>query len=141
QGGLGLDEDLALSIMSIYGALVYMSGIIGGWLADRIFGTSNAVFYGGIFIMLGHIVLAIPGNLTMFFISMFLIVIGTGLLKPNVSSMVGDIYDMQDNRRDSGFSIFYMGINLGGFISPIIVGSVMNTSFHLGFGIAAIGMF
>src|SRR5699024_698467 len=61
QGGLGLDEDLALSIMSIYGALVYMSGIIGGWLADRIFGTSNAVFYGGIFIMLGHIVLAIPG--------------------------------------------------------------------------------
>lgn len=141
KGGLGLDENLALSIMSIYGALVYMSGIIGGWLADRIFGTSNAVFYGGIFIMLGHIVLAIPGNLTMFFISMLLIVIGTGLLKPNVSSMVGDIYDVQDNRRDSGFSIFYMGINLGGFISPIIVGSVMNTSFHLGFGIAAIGMF
>lgn len=141
QGGLGLDKQLAMSIMSIYGALVYMSGIIGGWLADRIFGTSNAVFYGGIFIMFGHIVLAIPGNLTMFFISMFLIVIGTGLLKPNVSSMVGDIYDEQDNRRDSGFSIFYMGINLGGFISPLIVGEAMKTSFHLGFGIAAVGMF
>ena len=76
DGGLGLDKTLALSIMSIYGSLVYMSGIIGGWLADRIFGTSKAVFYGGIFIMLGHIALAVPGNITMFFISMVLIVIG-----------------------------------------------------------------
>ncbi|MCH1624099.1 peptide MFS transporter [Ferdinandcohnia quinoae] len=141
DGGLGLDETLALSIMSIYGSLVYMSGIIGGWLADRIFGTSRAVFYGGIFIMFGHIVLAIPGNITMFFISMFLIVIGTGLLKPNVSTVVGDIYSEEDQRRDSGFSIFYMGINLGAFISPLIVGKVAETDYHLGFGIAAIGMF
>lgn len=70
---------------------------------------------------------------------MFLIVIGTGLLKPNVSSMVGDIYQEKDDRRDAGFSIFYMGINLGGFLAPLIVGSVMNYSFHLGFGFAAIG--
>ncbi|WP_438311951.1 peptide MFS transporter [Sporosarcina sp. FA9] len=141
QGGLGLDKTLALSIMSIYGSLVYMSGIIGGWLADRIFGTSKAVFIGGIFIMFGHIALAIPGTITLFFVSMVLIVIGTGLLKPNVSSVVGDIYAEGDNRRDSGFSIFYMGINMGGFISPLIVGELMKTSFHLGFGVAALGMF
>ena len=143
KGGLGLDQTLALSIMSIYGSLVYMSGIIGGWLADRVFGTSRSVFYGGILIMLGHIALAIPGSVALFFVSMVLIVIGTGLLKPNVSSIVGDIYSPEDGRRDSGFSIFYMGINLGAFISPLIVGSkvIMETSFHLGFGIAAVGMF
>ncbi|WP_449621562.1 peptide MFS transporter [Robertmurraya sp. Marseille-Q9965] len=142
KGGLGIDESTALAIVSIYGSLVYMSGIIGGWLADRIFGTSKAVFYGGILIMLGHIALAIPGNITMFFVSMVFIVLGTGLLKPNVSSIVGEIYSEDDNRRDSGFSIFYMGINFGAFISPLITGEVgMKHSFHLGFGIAAIGMF
>jgi proton-dependent oligopeptide transporter, POT family len=141
KGGLGMDQTLALSIMSIYGSLVYMSGIIGGWLADRVFGTSKAVFYGGILIMLGHIALAIPGTITLFFVSMVLIVIGTGMLKPNVSTVVGDMYAENDNRRDAGFSIFYMGINLGAFISPLIVGSLMDTSFHLGFGVAAVGMF
>ncbi|MBT2687312.1 peptide MFS transporter [Bacillus sp. ISL-47] len=142
KGGLGLDETTALAIMSIYGSLVYMSGIIGGWLADRIFGTSKAVFYGGVLIMLGHIALAIPGSLAMFFVSMVLIVLGTGLLKPNVSSVVGEIYSPEDTRRDAGFSIFYMGINLGGFLAPLIVGTVgMKYNFHLGFGIAAVGMF
>ncbi|RBP94688.1 POT family proton-dependent oligopeptide transporter [Cytobacillus firmus] len=142
KGGLGLDEPTALAIMSIYGSLVYMSGIIGGWMADRLLGTSRAVFYGGILIMLGHIALSIPGSLAMFFVSMVLIVLGTGLLKPNVSSVVGDIYSPEDNRRDAGFSIFYMGINLGGFLAPLIVGTVgMDYNFHLGFAIAAVGMF
>ncbi|GIN40143.1 peptide MFS transporter [Heyndrickxia oleronia] len=142
KGGLGLDQSTALAIVSIYGSLVYMSGIIGGWLADRIFGTSRAVFIGGILIMLGHIALAIPGNITFFFISMVLIVLGTGLLKPNVSSVVGEIYSEEDSRRDSGFSIFYMGINLGGFVSPLVVGAVQsNYGFHLGFACAAVGMF
>ena len=143
KGGLGMDQTLALSIMSIYGSLVYMSGIIGGWFADRIFGTSRAVFFGGILIMLGHIALAIPGSIAFFFISMVLIVLGTGLLKPNVSTIVGEMYSESDSRRDAGFSIFYMGINAGAFLSPLIVGSktIMNTSFHLGFGIAAVGMF
>ncbi|KAF0819154.1 MULTISPECIES: peptide MFS transporter [unclassified Cytobacillus] len=142
KGGLGLDEPTALAIMSIYGSLVYMSGIIGGWIADRLLGTSRAVFYGGILIMLGHIALSIPGSVAMFFISMVLIVLGTGLLKPNVSSVVGDIYSPEDNRRDAGFSIFYMGINLGGFLAPLIVGTVgMKYNFHLGFAIAAVGMF
>lgn len=142
QGGLGLDQTVALSIMSIYGSLVYMSGIIGGWLADRVFGTSKAVFYGGILIMMGHIALAIPGSLSLFFVSMVLIVLGTGLLKPNVSSVVGEIYAENDDRRDAGFSIFYMGINLGAFLAPLIVGTVgMKINFHLGFSIAAVGMF
>lgn len=142
KGGLGLDEKTSLAIVSIYGSLVYMSGIIGGWLADRIFGTAKAVFYGGILIMLGHIALAIPGSISMFFVSMVLIVLGTGLLKPNVSSIVGDLYAEGDDRRDSGFSIFYMGINTGAFIAPLIVGTIgTKYNFHLGFGIAAIGMF
>ncbi|MBQ4901433.1 peptide MFS transporter [Paenibacillus sp. Marseille-P2973] len=142
RGGLGMQESMALAIMSIYGSLVYMSGIIGGWLADRMFGASKAVFYGGILIMLGHIALAIPGSMSLFFVSMVLIVLGTGLLKPNVSSMVGELYSEHDRRRDAGFSIFYMGINLGSFLAPLIVGTVgMNYNFHLGFGIAAVGMF
>lgn len=141
KGGLGFPQDMALSIMSIYGSLVYMSGIIGGWLADRLLGTSRAVFFGGVAIMLGHILLAIPGNAPLFFASMIMIVLGTGLLKPNVSSIVGEIYSEQDNRRDAAFSIFYMGINLGGFLAPLVVGSVGMHNFHLGFGIAAIGMF
>ncbi|GIN86648.1 putative transporter YclF [Heyndrickxia sporothermodurans] len=142
KGGLGLDEPTALAIMSIYGSLVYMSGIIGGWMADRLLGTSKAIFFGGILIMLGHIALSVPGNVTMFFISMVLIVLGTGLLKPNVSSVVGEIYSEEDNRRDAGFSIFYMGINLGGFIAPLTAGTIgMNINFHLGFALAAIGMF
>ena len=142
DGGLGLDQHTAMAIMSIYGSLVYMSGVIGGWLADRIFGTSKAVFYGGILIMLGHIALAIPGSVSLFFVSMVLIVLGTGLLKPNVSSVVGEIYSEKDTRRDAGFSIFYMSINLGGFLSPLIVGEVgLKHNFHWGFAIAAIGMF
>lgn len=141
QGGLGMDKSTALAIMSIYGSLVYMSGIIGGWLADRIFGASKAVFYGGVLIMLGHITLAIPGSISLFFVSMVLIVLGTGLLKPNVSSIVGQLYSEHDARRDAGFSIYYMGINLGAFIAPLIVGYVGDYNFHLGFSIAAVGIF
>jgi POT family proton-dependent oligopeptide transporter len=142
RGGLGLEEHTALAIMSIYGSLVYMSSVIGGWLADRVFGNSKAVFYGGILIMLGHLVLALPGSIAMFFVSMVLIVLGTGLLKPNISSIVGEMYSEEDRRRDAGFSIFYMGINLGGFLAPLIVGTVgLKVNFHLGFGLAAVGMF
>ncbi|MRX53948.1 peptide transporter [Bacillus sp. HMSC76G11] len=141
DGGLGLDQTTALSIMSIYGSLVYMSGIIGGWISDRLLGNARTVFYGGVLIMLGHIILAFPGSIAAFFVSMFFIVIGTGLLKPNISNIVGDLYSKEDNRRDSGFSIFYMGINLGGLLAPIIVGTVgQKYNFHLGFGLAAIGM-
>ncbi|MER2078323.1 peptide MFS transporter [Psychrobacillus psychrotolerans] len=141
QGGLGLERSTANSIMAVYGSLVYMSGIIGGWIADRLFGTTKTVFYGGVLIMFGHIVLAFPGGLTTLFTSMALIIIGTGLLKPNISSIIGDLYSKEDTRRDSGFSIFYMGINMGAFIAPLIVGTIgLEYNFHLGFGLAAVGM-
>ena len=141
DGGLGLDRTEANIIMSLYGSLIYMSGIIGGWIADRITGTRKAVFYGGILIMIGHIVLSLPGGVTTLFTSMAFIIIGTGLLKPNVSSIVGDLYADNDSRRDAGFSIFYMGINLGSFTSAIITGWLQKEwGFHAGFLAAAIGM-
>lgn len=141
NGGLGFSQSTAVAIMSIYGSLVYMSTIIGGWLADRILGKSRSLFYGGVLIMIGHVILALPYGAESLFISMALIIIGTGLLKPNVSSVVGEMYSDHDNRRDSGFSIFYMGINLGAFIAPLIVGTVgQKVDYHLGFSLAAIGM-
>lgn len=141
KGGLGMDHATAASIMAIYGSLVYMSGIIGGWVADRLLGSSRTVFWGGVLIMIGHLILALPGTISTLFISMVFLILGTGLLKPNVSSIVGDLYSETDTRRDSGFSIFYMGINLGAFISPFIVGTLgQQYNFHLGFGVAAIGM-
>lgn len=142
KGGLGMNQQTALAIASVYGSLIYMSGIIGGWVADRLIGPSKSLFYGGILIMFGHIALAVPGSKAMFFTSMVLIILGTGLLKPNISTVVGEMYDINDARRDAGFSIFYMSVNLGAFIAPLIVGTVgMNYNFHLGFGIAALGMF
>ena len=115
NGGLGLPKATAVAIMSIYGSMVYMSSIVGGWISDRLLGSHKTVFYGGIFIMFGHIVLATPFGLAALFISMILIVIGTGMLKSNVSGMVGHLYSKEDLRRDTAFSIFYMGINT---ISP-----------------------
>ncbi|MCD7033841.1 peptide MFS transporter [Metabacillus sp. GX 13764] len=142
KGGLGIDQSTATAIVSIYGSLVYMSGIIGGWIADRLAGSTRTVFLGGVLIMLGHIALALPVGLTGLFASMVLIVLGTGLLKPNVSNVVGSLYSKTDNRRDSGFSIFYMGVNLGAFVAPLVVGTVgQKYNYHLGFGLAAIGMF
>ncbi|MDA2380955.1 peptide MFS transporter [Bacillus cereus] len=141
QGGLGIDHATAASIMAIYGSLVYMSGIIGGWISDRLLGSSRTVFWGGVLIMIGHLILSLPGSISTLFISMVFLVLGTGLLKPNVSSIVGNLYSETDTRRDSGFSIFYMGINLGAFLSPFIVGTLgQQYNFHLGFGVAAIGM-
>ena len=141
DGGLGLDRTQANIIMSVYGSLIYMSGIIGGWIADRITGTRKAVFYGGILIMIGHIVLSLPGGVTTLYVSMAFIIIGTGLLKPNVSSIVGDLYATNDARRDAGFSIFYMGINLGAFTAAIITGWLQKEmGFHAGFLAAAVGM-
>ncbi len=142
NGGLGLPKSTAVAIMSIYGSLVYMSSIVGGWISDRLLGSNKSVFYGGILIMFGHIVLAMPLGIAALFVSMMLIVIGTGLLKSNVSGMVGHLYSKEDVRRDAGFSIFYMGINIGGLLAPIIVGILgQNVNYHLGFSIAAIGMF
>lgn len=142
DGGFGLSQAVAMQIVAIYGTLIYMSGLIGGWIADRITGTQDAVFYGGFLIMFGHILLSIPGNLTAAMIALLLIIAGTGLLKPNISTTVGELYDRNDPRRDAAFTLFYMGINLGALLSPLITGQLQTKiGFHAGFLAAAIGMF
>lgn len=142
HGGLGIDKGTASSLMSIYGAAVFMSSVVGGWLADRLLGSRRSVFYGGLLIMCGHIALAIPtGGLGALYASMVLIVLGTGLLKPNISTTVGQLYAEKDARRDAGFSIFYMSTNIGAFIAPLVVGSLADAyNFHAGFSFAAFGM-
>ncbi|MEY8442386.1 peptide MFS transporter [Lactobacillaceae bacterium 24-114] len=151
KGGLGMDQATAASIMSIYGSLVYLSSVVGGWLSDRVWGSRKTVFIGGVLIMFGHIALSVPAGVSALYISIALIVAGTGLLKPNVSEMVGGLYSPEDKRRDSGFSMFVFGINLGAAVAPWAVpwaangfglhlfGNEMN--FHAGFSLAAIGMF
>ncbi|MFH5810825.1 peptide MFS transporter [Companilactobacillus sp. FL22-1] len=142
KGGLGMNQTTAASIMSIYGSLVYMSSVLGGFISDRLLGARRTVFWGGVLIMFGHIVLSLPIGQGGLYGSIALIVIGTGLLKPNVSEMVGGLYSDDDPRRDSGFSIYVMGINLGSLIAPQAVNSMSNAfNFHAGFSLAAIGMF
>ncbi len=140
KGGLGFTDSKSGAIYGLYTAMVYMVSLPGGWIADRILGQRKSVLYGGIVIACGHFCMAMPG-LTLFYIGLGLIVIGTGLLKPNISTMVGALYTPEDNRRDAGFSIFYMGINLGAFLSPLICGYVgEKINWHWGFGLAGIGM-
>ncbi len=140
QGGMGMDTKTAAGIYGAYTGSVYLMSIPGGWLADNVMGTRNAVFYGGVIIALGHFSLAFPSTFT-FFLGLVLIALGTGLLKPNVSAVVGSLYGETDERRDAGFSVFYMGINLGAFIAPLICSFLAEkVSWHLGFGIAGVGM-
>lgn len=141
NGGLGLATATATSIVSVYGAAVYMSGVLGGWLADRILGSRKTIFHGGVLIMAGHVILAVPGGLVTLFTSMALIVLGTGMLKTNASAVLGQLYGPNDVRRDAGFSLFYMGINLGAFIAPYVIGTLgQKVDYHLGFAAAAVGM-
>lgn len=142
RGGLAIPQTTAAALVSIYGALIYMSQVLGGWIADRVLGNQRAVLTGGVIIMLGHITLSIPfGGQPALYIALLLIILGTGLLKTNVSKVVGDLYDEKDQRRDAGFSIFYIGINAGAFLAPLVVGAVYGaTNFHLGFICAAVGM-
>ncbi len=140
EGGLALDETTGQALVAIYGTGVYLLTIVGGWLADRIMGSRRATLYGGIVIAAGHVSLALPGG-AFTYLGMILVAVGTGLLKSNVSTMVGDLYARDDARRQSAFSIFYMGINLGSFFSPLIIALVrMAFGFHAGFLVAAIGM-
>ncbi|CAN5656858.1 MFS transporter [soil metagenome] len=139
-GGLGFDTASAGAVYGLYTSMVYMMTLPGGWIADRLIGQRRAVLYGGIIIALGHFSMAVP-SLTTFYLGLFLIVIGTGLLKGNVSVIVGQLYSPGDHRRDAGFSIFYMGINLGAFIAPLVCGYLgQNVNWHLGFGAAGVGM-
>ncbi len=141
HGGLGMNVKLATAIMAIYGSLVYMTSIIGGFISDRITGTAKAILYGGILIMIGHIILAMPIGKGALFTSIALITLGTGLLKTNVSETVGSLYEPGDLRRDSGYSIFVMGVNLGSLLAPFLVSYIGQTyNYHVGFSLAALGM-
>ena len=141
EGPLADREALAAAIYGVYNAVVYMAAMPGGWVADRLWGARKAVLVGGIVIAAGHYTLAIPSDVA-FFVGLGLIAIGTGLLKPNISAMVGGLYEGRPSaRRDAGFTIFYMSINIGGLLAPLVVGYLgENVSWHLGFAAAGLGM-
>lgn len=140
RGGLGFSIPKAGAIYGFYTAMVYLMGLPGGWIADRIIGSRRAVLWGGTIIVLGHVSLAIP-SLSTFYTGLLLVVLGTGLLKPNISTMVGALYPEHDVRRDAGFSIFYMGINIGALLAPLVCGYLgENINWHYGFAASGVGM-
>lgn len=155
EGGMGYETKQAADIYGTYTMSVYLLSILGGFIADNFIGARRAVLFGGIIIACGHFTLAMNSELT-FFTGLVLITIGTGLLKPNISTMVGSLYQPADERRDAGFSIFYMGINLGAFIAPLVTGWLAQSegwknqlaawglnplhSWHWGFAAAGVGM-
>jgi POT family proton-dependent oligopeptide transporter len=139
-GGLGFDTATAGAVYGLYTSMVYLLTLPGGWLADRWLGQRRSVLYGGMLIASGHFSMAVP-TLTTFYLGLTLIVIGTGLLKGNIAVLVGKLYAPNDNRRDAGFSIYYMGINLGAFLAPLVCGYLgQRVNWHLGFAAAGVGM-
>ena len=144
EGGFGFDRTEASAIVGIYASSVYLSSLPGGWIADRLLGLRRAIFWGAVLISAGHISIglsALAHGRAPFFIGLVLIVLGTGLLKPNISAIVGDLYPEGGARRDAGFSVFYMGINLGAFAGQIVTGRLGEKyGWHLGFGAAGVGM-
>ena len=138
--GLGYDVATAGAIYGLYTSLVYILALPGGWIADNLWGQRKAIWVGGWIIAAGHFTMAIPSNVT-FFLGLVFIICGTGLLKPNVSTIVGELYPEGGARRDAGFSIYYMGINLGAFFGPLITGYLgEGINWHYGFGAAGVGM-
>ena len=140
DGGLQFDNVSASAIYGIYSACVYLVALLGGWLADRHIGQQKAILYGGMIIMLGHFLLAFT-NLQTFYLGLIFVVLGTGLLKPNISAIVGGLYENDLNKKESGFTIFYMAINIGSVLGFFICGFLgENVGWHYGFGAAGIGM-
>ncbi len=135
---VGLTKDNALQIYGVYTGLVYVTPLLGGYLADKILGRRKAVLIGGLVMALGHLAMAVPSLL---YVALALLIVGNGFFKPNISTMVGGLYSEGDNRRDGAFTIFYMGINLGALWSPIVCGTLgEKVSWHVGFAAAAVGM-
>ncbi|MFJ3304928.1 peptide MFS transporter [Streptomyces sp. NPDC086549] len=141
DNGLHLSDGTAITIASVYVSLVYLLALPGGWFADRVLGPRKTVAVAGVIIMLGHITLAVPVP-GIFYVGLALVALGSGLLKANISTMVGHLYDgPSDPRRDGGFTVFYVGINTGAFAAPLIIGTVgEKVNWHLGFALAALGM-
>jgi POT family proton-dependent oligopeptide transporter len=143
DGGFGFERTEASAIVGIYAACVYLAALPGGWIADRWLGLRKSIYYGAILIALGHLSIALSAIFAQraFFAGLVLIVMGTGLLKPNISAIVGDLYPGGGARRDAGFSIFYMGINVGALIAPLVTGYLgERVGWHYGFGAAGVGM-
>lgn len=143
EGGLALDRPTAAAIVGLFAGSMYLMTVFGGWVADNWLGQARAVWYGSIIIALGHLSISLSSlfNQSFFYLGLVLIVLGTGLFKTCISVIVGTLYKTHDARRDAGFSIFYMGINMGSFIAPLLTGLlVQNHGWHLGFGIGGIGM-
>ncbi|MEU8959801.1 oligopeptide:H+ symporter [Streptomyces sp. NPDC048518] len=140
-GGMGMSATTATAIYSVYMSMVYLLAMPGGWMADRFWGPRKTVVIGASVVILGHITLALPTSAS-FFAGLALVAIGSGLLKANISVMVGHLYKgPQDPRRDGGFTLFYIGINLGAFLAPLSIGTVgENVNWHFGFALAAVGM-
>jgi proton-dependent oligopeptide transporter, POT family len=135
---IGMDRKHALEVYGVYTGLVYITPLIGGFLADKFLGRRKAVLIGGITMALGHLAMAFEPLL---YVALALLIVGNGFFKPNISTMVGGLYSDTDNRRDSAYTIFYMGINLGALWSPILCGQIGESlGWHVGFAIAAIGM-
>ena len=140
KGGLGLTDVTATAIYGLYTAAVYLAALPGGWVADRFLGAQRSVWYGGVIIACGHFTLAIPSTQT-FYLGLLLVVLGTGLLKPNVSAIVGELYPEGGARRDAGFTVFYMGINLGAALGPLVCSALgEDFNWHYGFAAAGVGM-
>ncbi|WP_434445301.1 peptide MFS transporter [Lentzea sp. E54] len=141
EGGLGLTETTATSIVGAYGGLVYLSTIVGAWIADRVLGSERTLFYSAVLIMAGHISLAVVPGLAGVALGFCAVGLGSGGLKANATALVGALYTEGDERRDAGFSLFYLGVNLGAFVGPLLTGlAQQQLGFHFGFGLAAIGM-
>jgi POT family proton-dependent oligopeptide transporter len=141
KGGLGIDEGVASGIVGAYGGAVYLSTILGAWLSDRLLGPERTLFYSAVVVMLGHIALSLVPGLTGVGLGLVLVALGSGGVKANATSLVGSLYDEGDERRDAGFSIFYMGNNLGALFGPLLTGLLQKDwGFHFGFGLAAVGM-
>jgi POT family proton-dependent oligopeptide transporter len=143
RGGFGFDRPTAAAIVGIYSASVYLASLPGGWIADRWLGLRRSIWWGGVLIALGHLSIGLSAIFAhqAFFLGLILIVMGTGMLKPNISALVGDLYPEGGARRDAGFSIFYMGINAGALIAPIVTGFLgERVGWHWGFGAAGVGM-
>lgn len=141
DGGLGMPKATATGIVGAYGGLVYLATVLGGWIADRVLGMERTVFYGGLVVMCGHIALAFVPGFSGVAVGLVLVALGSGALKANASSLLGTLYEKDDPRSDGGFTLFYLGINLGGFIGPLVTGLLQTRiGFHWGFGAAAVGM-
>ncbi|MBM4233066.1 MAG: peptide MFS transporter [Gammaproteobacteria bacterium] len=140
--GFGVDRETAGAIYGLYTGAVFLFSLPGGWIADRLIGQRRAVYWGGIIIAIGNFLLAVPGGTALFYLGLATIVIGIGLLKPNISAIVGALYEGQPGaRRDAGFSIFYMGINLGALIAPFIAGTIGESwNWRAGFAVAGVAM-